>query len=271
MRTFTIQEGQNGLDLANNTYADLNFISDLYLKNPEFDVNKMQPGLAIDWEVAELTQIQNDIINNSYIFKNLNVIVYKELFNLTVKPGEYNINLGIKIFNTSINQEYLPTYLIESEEDYTNIYEGSLTDVNFKAFDSENNMIVKTDADFFDQEFIYTAFNFNGIYLKSIDIEEVKVGYNFNLSFEDQDIEDYSFISKLQYASLDLTEDITTISVKNSLQTVNSLNSFLDNLLSSTLSNTQDSGVIITSSADQLLTGTSWTALQALGWTNTIV
>ena len=142
MASLKIQKNQTGIDVGNNTYANQDNISTLYLDNLEFDVNLMQPNLEVEYTKGD-EQVINDISNNNYIFKNGNVEVFTSLMSIVANPGEFNVSFDIEVLDLNTNISYFPDFLVTNLDNNQSIIGSGETggEQYIKPFEPINTLI----------------------------------------------------------------------------------------------------------------------------------
>lgn len=76
MSTYKIKEGQTAIDVVSQLYASQDYIGEIMLSNPDFDINEMQNGITLEYTAISNANL-NEINNNGYTFINRDNIVYK--------------------------------------------------------------------------------------------------------------------------------------------------------------------------------------------------
>jgi len=265
MSTFKPKSLQTGLDTLNNTYASQDYLFNLYMDNPSFDINVMQDAPVIYTPLSNNTV--NQINNNSYTFINGDVQIFNTFVNLQVIEGAYTINPNIAI-NGFGTVDY--KYFNNDTNDAEIVNAGNSTFLNL--FNQINNIDLSIDISYMNDVLIFTSFDISSLSLGSISFPNtLNVGNNASLNLSNQlYIIDWTLLDKLNYINVGLTGDTFTLNLSNSLQTTDRMEYFTYILDNASISN-QIGGKIIISSNDKILSGSDWTALVAKGWTYQII
>lgn len=123
-----ILENQTGLDLVNNLFASPDYISNIYIDNPTFDINKMQQNLEITYSgLTEPNQDIFDIENNDYLFINGDAEVYSLNTTLTLPVGVYSFSGYSEYYGISYvrNLSDNKAFFLTDTENTIKIYEAN--------------------------------------------------------------------------------------------------------------------------------------------------
>lgn len=260
MSTYLIKEGQNGLDVVNNTLTTLNSIGTMYLDNTGFTLNEMQSQSNINYN-KPVNNASTVIGVNDYTFTNGDVKVFNKLLDIVVPCGIYDtIN-----FHFSTADGGLLDYKVND-----NIYVDSqgTTHEYFTLLEQSNTLSFSID-DSVDKNTIFNEIDLSFLNMSSISfVKSIKVT-DFSLNLQDSLLTDWSFLGDIDYISVGATSTVE-INVSNCIQTTARMESFLVALLSSSLGNI-DSGTLTISANDIVPSGSTWTSLEAGGWSYTVV
>lgn len=259
MSTYKILESQTGLDVINNIYASLDYISDVYLLNEEFDLNEMQ--LQSNVEYVSLTNASlNEIRNNGYIFRNSDYKSYEDIFTVYYKTCYLTNIPEIQLSNSS------PNIKIKNITNGQSVIVSNGTILNkglsLKEVYNQINYSIDTTYD----ELIYKKIDLNNENIITFSFPNViKVTNDFVLDISNQLLTSFTFIESISWSN----EGTSTINiiVSNSLQSTESMQKLLISLLVTNLSDVK----LTLSSKDKVPSGTNWTQLQARGFVYEIV
>jgi hypothetical protein len=85
---YEIKEFQTGLDVVSQLFGNQDNIGTLMLNNVDFDINKMQQNMILDYE-TENNKTLNEIKNNNYTFINRENVVYNKYETVYYDKGYY--------------------------------------------------------------------------------------------------------------------------------------------------------------------------------------
>lgn len=124
---YTIREFQTALDVCTQLYGNQDNISTLMLDNQDFDINKVQEGMIVEYTKPENNKTLNEITNNNYIFINRENIVYKLLETVSFDKGFHVLNQYSSYYGRCYIQTEDNTFFLNSDEDILIIYEDNIT------------------------------------------------------------------------------------------------------------------------------------------------
>ena len=135
MNNYIIKPKQNGLDVVNQLFGSQDYISELYLNNIDFNINKMQEGLNIQYEKID-NQIVNTIETNGYIFVNEDNIVYEYIAEFTLNVGYYSLSNLSDYYDKAYLEVDGETIWITESNNKINIYkDNTLVVIKVEIFD----------------------------------------------------------------------------------------------------------------------------------------
>ena len=266
MATLKPKRGQTPIDLVNNMYASLDYVSKVYKDNPSFNINDEYTDV-LNYELIT-TQDVNNIVNNNYVFMNKIEKIYDDILTITYTSHLFNTDLGISLYDIIQEADILPSYkykLVETNEENIMAF-GSNYNVNI--LEVTNEVIISIEKQSVNSETVINNINFNSAPIISIKAGKFNVGDNFvmnlsNLYF----LNDFSFITNIKYIGI----GGVTLDLSGTLQTTQRCNNFINILQSSSIGNADGESTLIISSNDIVPSGAVWTALETQGWSLSIV
>jgi len=136
---YEIKEFQTGLDVVSQLFGNQDNIGTLMLNNEDFDINKMQQDLKLNYTKPENDKTINEITNNNYIFINRQNIVYNLLETINFDKGYHSLTQYTQYYGRCyvVNNSNNDTFYLNSDDDKLVIYEdGTAVSIFIEEYNS---------------------------------------------------------------------------------------------------------------------------------------